>query len=130
MYISKGRCWKESGNELKNVAKLGVGRGKRERPICKTWSYPLQVRVARFTSTQQQFCLGQQSTLNGKVHLPFSNQPSNFLPQPAFPMSPSASLSSFDRQPQNLIPFMRRDHPLSSTHDHTNKHCLLQPTNP
>ena len=43
-------------------------------------------------------------------------------------MSFSASLSSFDLQPQNLIPFIRRDHPFSSTHVHTNKHCLPWPT--
>ena len=33
------------------------------------------------------------------------------------------SLSSFDHQPQSLMPFSRHDHPLSSTHDHTNEHC-------
>ena len=38
------------------------------------------MRVARFTSTQQQSCLRRHSILNGKVHLPFSSQPSYFLP--------------------------------------------------
>ena len=42
-----------------------------------------------------------------------SNQPSHFPPQPAFSMSSLVSLSSFDLQPQNLLPFSRHDHPLS-----------------
>ena len=45
------------------------------------------------------------TTLIDKVHLPFSNQSSHFLPQPAFSMSSLASCSSFDLQPQNLMPF-------------------------
>ena len=63
-----------------------------------------QVTVARFTSTQKRSCLRQHSTLNGKVHLSFSKQPSYFPPQPAFSMSSLASPSSFDLQPQNLMP--------------------------
>ena len=92
----------------------------------KIWSYPQQVRVTKFTSTQQQSDVHQHSTMIGKVHLPFSNKPSHFLPQPDFSMSSSASLSSFDVQPQNLIPFSRHDPPLSSTHDHTNEQCHSQ----
>ena len=49
------------------------------------------MRVARFASTQQQCCLRRHSTLNGKVHLSFSNQPSCSPPQPASSMSSSAS---------------------------------------
>ena len=82
------------------------------------------VRVTSFTSTQQESCLCRHSALNGKVHLSFSNQPSYFLPQPAFSMSFLASPSSFDFQPQNPNPFLRRDHSLSSTHGPTNEHCL------
>ena len=78
----------------------------------------------RFTSTQQQSYLRQHSTLIGKLHLSFSSQPSFFLPQPSFFMSSSASLSSFDLQPQNLMPYPRHDHPLSSAHAHTNEHFL------
>ena len=65
----------------------------------KIRQYPHQVRLARFTSTQQQSDLRRHPTMIGKVHLPFTNQPSHFLPQPAFSMSSSASLSSFDLQP-------------------------------
>ena len=65
----------------------------------------------------------KKTTMTGNVHLPCSNKPSHFLPQPAFSMSSSASLSFFDLQPQNLMPFLRHDHPLSSEHNHTNKHC-------
>ena len=74
------------------------------------------MRVARFTSTQQPSEVRQHCTLIGKVHLPFPNQSSHFLPQPTFSMSSSASLSSFDLQLQNLIPFSEHlNHPLSST---------------
>ena len=66
---------------------------ERATPMSKIWQYLQQVRVARFTSTQQQSCLRQHSTLIGKVHLPFSNQPSHFLPQRAVSMSSSAFLS-------------------------------------
>ena len=62
----------------------------------KIWWYPQQMRAVKLTSTQQQSCLLQHSTLICKVHLLFSNQPSHFLPQPASSMSYSASLSSFD----------------------------------
>ena len=58
----------------------------------KIWQYPQQVRLTAFTSTQQQSSLCWHSTLNGKVHLPFSNQPSYFLPHPVSSMSSSASL--------------------------------------
>ena len=60
------------------------------------------MRVTRITSTQQLYDLCQHSTLINKVYLPFSNQLSQFLPQPAFSMSSSASLSSFDLQPPFL----------------------------
>ena len=63
-----------------------------------------------------------------KCILLFSNQPSHFLPQPAFFMSSLASPSSFDHQPQNVMPFLGHDRPHSSTHDHTNEHCLPLPT--
>ena len=53
--------------------------------MCKIWSYPQQVRVARFTSTQQQSDLHQHSTLIGKVHLLFSNQHSHFFLNLPFP---------------------------------------------
>ena len=89
------------------------------------WQYPQQVRMARFTSTKQQSCLCRHSTLISKEHLPFSNQPSHILPQPAFFMSSSASFSSFDLQPQNLMPFSRHYHPLSSTNDHANEHFAI-----
>ena len=39
----------------------------------------------------------------------------------AFSSSSLASPSSFDLQPQNLMPFLRRHHSLSSIHDYTNK---------
>ena len=77
----------------------GIKKVERDMPISKIWQYPQQMRVARFTSTQQQSCLSQHSTLNGKVHLSFSNQPSYFLPQPAISKSSMASHSSFDLQP-------------------------------
>ena len=70
------------------------------------------MRVVIFTLSQQQSDLRQKTTLIGEVHLPFSSQPSLFLHQPAFSISSSASHSSFDRQPQDLMPFSRRDHPL------------------
>ena len=63
-------------------------------------------------------------TLHFERHLSSSNQPSYFLPQPIFSMSSMASPSSFDYQPQNLMPFLKHDHSLSTTHDHSNKHCL------
>ena len=84
--------------------------------------------MVRFTSTNQQSDLRQHSTLIGIVDLTFSNQPSHFLPQPPSTMSSSVSVSSFDLQPQNPMPLSGHDHPLSSTHDHTDKHCLPQPT--
>ena len=79
--------------------------------------------------------LRQHSILIGKVHLPFSNQSTlssstcffhvlfglPFFLRP--PFLPSASLSSFGLQHQNLILFSRHDRPLSSTHDHTSEHC-------
>ena len=80
--------------------------------------------MARLTSTQQQSNLGQHSTLNRKVHLPFSNQPSYFPPQPASSMSSSTSLSTFDLQPQNIMRFSRYHHPLSSIRDHTSEHNI------
>ena len=40
--------------------------------------------MARLTSTRLQSDLRQHSTVIVKVHLPFSNQPSHFLPQPTF----------------------------------------------
>ena len=92
--------------------------------MCKIWQYPQQVRIPRFTSSQKQSSLRRHSTLIIKVNLPFSDQLSHFLPQPAFSMSSLASLSSFELQPRNLMPFLRHDHPLSSTHGHTNEHCL------
>ena len=49
-----------------------------------------------FTPTQQPSDLHQHSTLIGKVHLPYSNQPSHFLPRPASSMSSSDTLSPFD----------------------------------
>ena len=85
--------------------------------------------VARFTSTQQQSDQHQHSTLIGKVHLPFSNQSSHFLPLPASTMFTMVSLSFYDLQPHNLMPFSRHAHPLSTAHDHTNEHCLPYPTN-
>ena len=39
-------------------------------------------------------------------------------------ISSLASPSSFDLQPQNLTPFLKRDHPLSLAHDHTTEHCF------
>ena len=65
--------------------------------------------------TRLQSYLRQHSTLVGKVHLPFSNQSSHFLPQPAFSISSFGSHSSFYLQPHYLMPFSRCDHPLSST---------------
>ena len=94
--------------------------------MIKIWWYHQQVRVARFSSTQQQSCLRRHPTLISKVHLPFSNQPSHFLVHPAFSMSSSASLSSFDLQTKKLIPFSRHSHPPSSTHNHTNEHYQSQ----
>ena len=41
---------------------------------------------------------------------PFSSQPSQFFPQPALSMLHSASFSSFDLQPQCIMPFSRHDH--------------------
>ena len=52
------------------------------------------------------------------MHLPFTNQSSHFLHQPAFSVSSLASLSSFDLHPQTIMPFSRRDHTLS-THSHS-----------
>ena len=74
--------------------------------------------MARFTSTQQQSDLHQHSISISKVHLPFSNQPSHILPQPAFTMSSLTLISSFALPPQNLMPFSKHDHPLPTTHDH------------
>ena len=68
------------------------------------------MRVARSTSNYYQSGLLQHSTVIGKVHLPFSNQPSHFLPQPASSMSSSASLSSFDPQSQNLMTILSPQH--------------------
>ena len=62
------------------------------------------MRVARFTSTQQQSDLHQHSTLISNVHLSFSNQPSYFHPQPTSSMSSLASPSSLDHQPQIYCP--------------------------
>ena len=78
------------------------------------WQYPQHVRVARFTSTQQQSDLWQHFTSIRKVHLPFSTKLHTISS-----MSSLASLSSFDLQSQNLMPFSRHDHTVSSTHDHT-----------
>ena len=50
----------------------------------------------------------------------------HFLLQLASYMSPYASLSSFDFQSQNLMPFLGHGHPLSSTHDYANEHCHCQ----
>ena len=94
-----------------------------ETAILNIW-YPQLVRVARFSSTQQQSDLHQHSTLIGKMHLPFLNQPSHLLFQSSFFVSSSASHSSIDLQPRNVLPITIHDHPLSSTHDHTNEHCL------
>ena len=63
--------------------------------------------MAKFTSTQQQSDQCQHFTSIGNVDLPFSNQPSSFLPQPAFSMSSSACLSSFDLQTKNLIALLK-----------------------
>ena len=41
------------------------------------WLYPRHVSVAIFTSTQHQSDFRQHATLIGKVHLPFSSQPSH-----------------------------------------------------
>ena len=97
---------------------------ERQTPMCKIMQYPQQVRVARFSSTHPQSDLHRHSTLIGKVHHPFSNQSSHFLPQPASFMCSSAFLSSFDPQPQILMPNERHDRPHSLTHDHTNEHCF------
>ena len=65
--------------------------------------------------------------------LHFDWQCASSLLNPTFTLSSStcflhvllASFLSFDLQPQNLMPFWRHDHSLSSTHDYaTNKHCL------
>ena len=92
--------------------------------LTSTQQHPQEVTVARLTSTQQQSDYCQHSNLISKVHFPFSNQSSHFLPQPASFMSCSAYISSFYIQPQNLMPFTRHDHPLSSTHDNTSEYCL------
>ena len=65
-----------------------------------------QLRVARYTSNQQQCDLRPHNNMISKVHLPFLNQPSHFIPQPASSMSSFTSLSSFDLQPQNQLPFL------------------------
>ena len=57
---------------------------ERDTPMSKILLCPQQMRVAKFTSTQHQCDLYQHSTMIGKGHLPLSNQPSHFLPQPAF----------------------------------------------
>ena len=67
--------------------------------------------------------------MTGKAHHPYTSQPSCFLPQPASSMSSSLSISSFDHQPQSPMPSSRHDHPPFSTNEHTNTHCLSQPTN-
>ena len=54
------------------------------------------------------------------MDLPFSNQPSYFLPQPAFSMSSAVCRSIVDLQTKNIMPSSRHDHPLSSIHEHTN----------
>ena len=69
------------------------------------------MRVARFTSTQQLSDLSHHYTSIVKVHLPFSNQPSHFLPQAAFSMSSLTYISTHDIQPQDIMPFSRHDHP-------------------
>ena len=69
---------------------------KREIPMFEIWLYPLHVRVARFSSTQQQSDLCQLSNLIFKVHLPFSSQPSFFinLPFPCLLWYPFLPLTS------------------------------------
>ena len=89
---------------------------ERGTPVCRIWLYPQQVRLARFTSTQQQSCLRQHYTLISKVHLPISIQSSHFLHQPASFLSYLASLSSFDLQAQNLMPFSKQMTILSPQH--------------
>ena len=66
-----------------------------------------KVMVVRFTSNPHQSDIRQHSTNIGKVHLPFSYQPSHFPPQPSSSMSSLASISSFDHQPQNPMPISR-----------------------
>ena len=56
-----------------------------------------------------------------KVHLPCPSQHSYLHPQLASSISYLAPISSFDLQPQSLIPFTRQYYPLSSAHDHTKK---------
>ena len=71
------------------------------------------MRVARFTYSQQLLDQHQQSMMISIVHLPSSNQPSHFLPQLASSTSSSASLSSFNLQPQYLLPFSTSTHPVT-----------------
>ena len=59
---------------------------ERETPLFKVWLYHQQVRVARYTSSQQHSDLCQHSTSVVNVLLSISNQPLHFLPQPAFSM--------------------------------------------
>ena len=77
---------------------------KGERPMSYGRWCPQQMRVARSTSTQCQSDYYQHSTLINIAHLPFSNQPSCFVPQPASSMFSSASISSFDILPQIQCP--------------------------
>ena len=93
---------------------------KRETSV-KDQVVPATIEGTASTSTYQPSDVHQHSALIGIVHLPFSSQPSHFLHQPA---SSLASLSSFDPKPPYPMPLSRRDHPLSSTHVHTNEPCL------
>ena len=67
--------------------------------------------------------IGSMPTLHfdQQVHLPFTNQPSHFLPQPAS----SASLSSFDLQPQIQNPPQHMTIPTNTDCQSQMIHCFI-----
>ena len=67
------------------------------------------------------------------AHNPSCLESTSSLPKPTTVLFPITTSSLFSLAYLSLtfnlkVPFSRHDNPPSSTHNHTNKHCLTQPT--
>ena len=84
----------------------------------------------RIHLTPTAISLTPPSTLPDLMHPPSSTQPSYSPPPPVSSMSSLVVPFFSNSPPQNPMPFSKHDHHPSSTHAHTNAHCLPLLTDP